>query len=91
MLMACASSGLSRIGRERRRYCAGFVSGVEEAVRLLRMDDQTGNSTYSQNAAILHVDLAGQSGVQLYGNHWNLADESHSGDGIAVSPDGETW
>ena len=41
MLMACASSGLSRIGRERRRYCAGFVSGVEEAVRLLRMDDQT--------------------------------------------------
>ena len=35
MLLACASSRLSRIGRERRRYCAGFVSGVEEAVRLL--------------------------------------------------------
>ena len=35
LLMACASSRLSSIGRERRRYCAGFVSGVEEAERVL--------------------------------------------------------
>ncbi len=34
LLRACASSRLSRVGRERRRYCAGFVSGVEEASRL---------------------------------------------------------
>jgi hypothetical protein len=41
MLLACASSRLSRVGRERRRYCAGFVSGVEEAVRLMQMDGPT--------------------------------------------------
>lgn len=41
MLMACASSRLSRVGRERRRYCAGFVSGVEEAVRMLHLGGQT--------------------------------------------------
>jgi hypothetical protein len=36
LLEACASSALTRTGRERRRYCAGFVSGVEEAVRILQ-------------------------------------------------------
>ncbi len=30
---ACASSAITRTGRERRRYCRGFVSGVEEALR----------------------------------------------------------
>jgi len=35
LLNACASSRMTATGRERRRYCAGFVSGVEEAVRLL--------------------------------------------------------
>lgn len=34
LLKACASSPLTAGGRERRRYCAGFVSGVEEAMRL---------------------------------------------------------
>ena len=34
LLKACTSSRLTAGGRERRRYCAGFVSGVEEAVRL---------------------------------------------------------
>jgi hypothetical protein len=37
LLRTCASSRLTASGRERRRYCAGFVSGVEEAVRLLGM------------------------------------------------------
>jgi len=36
LLEACASSSMTRTGRERRRYCAGFVSGVEEAVRILQ-------------------------------------------------------
>jgi len=36
LLEACASSALTQTGRERRRYCAGFVSGVEEAVRILQ-------------------------------------------------------
>jgi len=36
LLEACASSSMTRTGRERRTYCAGFVSGVEEAVRVLQ-------------------------------------------------------
>jgi hypothetical protein len=31
---ACASSKLTAKGRERRQYCAGFISGVEEALRI---------------------------------------------------------
>ena len=42
LLRACASSRLTASGRERRRYCAGFVSGVEEAVRLLGMGQAAG-------------------------------------------------
>lgn len=36
LLKACASSSLTSIGRERQRYCHGFISGVEETERLLR-------------------------------------------------------
>ena len=42
LLRACASSRLTSTGRERRRYCAGFVSGVEEAIRLLGPAGQSG-------------------------------------------------
>lgn len=35
LLIHCASSSLTDRGRRRQRYCAGFVSGIEEAVRLL--------------------------------------------------------
>jgi len=38
LLRICAASRLSATGRERRRYCAGFVSGVEEALRLLQRE-----------------------------------------------------
>lgn len=38
LLYTCASSRLTGTGRERRRYCAGFVSGVEEAERVLHPD-----------------------------------------------------
>ena len=34
LLLACASSKLTTRGRERLRYCYGFVSGVEEGIRL---------------------------------------------------------
>jgi hypothetical protein len=37
LLNACASSRLTSVGRERRRYCAGFVGGVEETIRLLHL------------------------------------------------------
>lgn len=39
LLTACASSSLTVTGRLRQRYCRGFVSGVEEAVRLLQLRD----------------------------------------------------
>ena len=45
LLRACASSRLTSTGRERRRYCAGFVSGVEEAIRLLGPGGQKGICT----------------------------------------------
>lgn len=35
LIYTCAASSLTSRGRERRRYCFGFVSGVEEALRLL--------------------------------------------------------
>ena len=31
----CSSSSMTDLGRTRQRYCWGFVSGVEESVRLL--------------------------------------------------------
>ena len=41
LLVACASSSLTAIGRLRKRYCLGFVSGVEEAARLQQLRDPT--------------------------------------------------
>lgn len=41
LLLACASSSLTATGRLRKRYCLGFVSGVEEAVRLQQLRDPT--------------------------------------------------
>jgi hypothetical protein len=34
LMTTCASSSLTATGRTRRRYCDGFVSGVEEGMRL---------------------------------------------------------
>jgi hypothetical protein len=67
----------------------------------LRMDDTLGNETYSQNEAILHVNLTGKTGVTLTLDHWSLADETstlpssfvgrYKGDGISLSVDGQNW
>jgi hypothetical protein len=35
LLLACSSSTLTSTGRQRQRYCYGFVSGVEESLRLV--------------------------------------------------------
>jgi len=43
LLHYCASSALSASGRNRRNYCSGFVSGVEESVRLLDTDGRAGD------------------------------------------------
>ena len=34
LLTYCSSSSLTDLGRQRQRYCWGFISGVEEAIRL---------------------------------------------------------
>jgi hypothetical protein len=67
----------------------------------LRMDDSVGNGTYSLNEAILHVDLTGQTNVNLSLDHYSIYDENHTiptnftghykGDGIAISIDGLNW
>jgi hypothetical protein len=67
----------------------------------LRMDDSVGNGTYSLNEAILHVDLTGQTNVNLSLDHYSIYDENHTlaanftghanGDGIAISIDGTNW
>lgn len=43
LLLTCNASAITNRGRENRRYCSGFISGVEELARLLR-DDTTGGS-----------------------------------------------
>lgn len=34
LLVACTSSSLTGLGRSKQRFCQGFISGVEEGVRL---------------------------------------------------------
>lgn len=83
------------------QYYSDNEGRIEVVNSRLRGDDQTGNDTYSLNEAILHLDLAGQSDVQLRVDHWVLSDEEHTlpvtftghhnGDGGAMSADGITW
>jgi hypothetical protein len=42
LLTYCASSSITDRGRQRQRYCAGFVSGVEESLRLLQVPGDQG-------------------------------------------------
>ena len=37
LMVLCASSSLTAKGRLRRRYCDGFVSGIEEGLRVYRL------------------------------------------------------
>lgn len=59
----------------------------------LLLDDETNNSTYSHAAAILALDLAGQTQVDL--SFWwrDFGDELHTGeDGVFISDDGgQSW
>ena len=34
LMMACASSKMTSTGRQRKKYCSGFISGVEETARI---------------------------------------------------------
>lgn len=59
LLYACNASAITAVGRERRRYCAGFISGVEEAARLLpnRLGD-SGSSSICLPANVSSRQLA---------------------------------
>jgi len=36
----CAASVMTNIGRQRQRYCDGFLSGIEEGVRVLGLNSK---------------------------------------------------
>ncbi len=56
----------------------------------LTMDDTVNGSAYSQNEAWLHLDLSGESQVDLAFEWKEFGDETHSQDGIYFSDDGGT-
>ena len=82
-------------------YYSDNEGRIEVVGGRLRMDDTVGNSTFSLNEAILHVDLSGKTNVMLTLDHTSIYDESHplpgsfvdryKGDGIALSVDGQHW
>jgi len=88
-------------GADGWEYYSNNEGRIEVVGGRLRMDDTLGNSTYSQNEAILHVDLTGKTSVTLTLDHTSIFDEVHTlptsfvghykGDGIALSVDGQHW
>jgi len=88
-------------GAEGWEYYSDNEGRIEVVGGRLRMDDILGNSTYSQNEAILHVNLTGKTNVTLTLDHTSIYDEVHTlptsfvghykGDGIALSVDGQNW
>ncbi|MDT8299959.1 MAG: choice-of-anchor D domain-containing protein [Sedimentisphaerales bacterium] len=82
-------------------YYSDNEGRIEVVSGRLQMDDTAGNTIYSSNEAILHVDLTGKTDVTLTLDHWSLADENDAlpdsfaghfkGDGIALSVDGQNW
>ena len=75
LLYACNSSSITQVGRERRRYGAGFISGVEEAARLLQA-----RRGYAGSASIcLPVDLSSRRLADIFtryaGQHESMLEE----------------
>ncbi len=62
LLYACNSSAITQVGRERRRYCAGFISGVEEAARLL----QVGQAADGTGRICLPIDVSSRRLADVY-------------------------
>ena len=73
LLVLCASSSLTAKGRLRRRYCDGFVSGIEEGLRVysLQFPSQMSNTvcvpegTSSRAMSEAFVKYASKKGVAL--------------------------
>jgi hypothetical protein len=84
LLQACASSAMTNKGRGRRRYCQGFVSGVEEAMRLAQGSASSGAALRlcvpagisSREFAETYLRFAGRRGVDLQQAAASLAIEA---------------
>lgn len=74
---------------------------IEVVDRALRLDDRKGNRVYSQNRAVLHVDLRSALNPVLRFKARENSDETDllpetfttaaEGDGVAISADGVDW
>jgi hypothetical protein len=75
LLYACNASAITQVGRERRRYCAGFISGVEEAARLFPNSLGDGGSS----TICLPADVSSRQLADLYtryaGQHKSLLEQ----------------
>jgi len=66
LLNACASSTMTNRGRKSRKFCEGFISGVEETLRLQSMKQPSNDSTLlcvhkgksASNFADMYIDYA---------------------------------
>lgn len=73
LMLTCASSSLTATGRTRRRYCDGFVSGVEEGMRLFLLRHSINSvpavcvptGTTSRALTNAFVNYASSKGVNL--------------------------
>ncbi len=73
LLTYCASSSLTDLGRTRQRYCWGFISGVEESMRLPQyalLQSTTSaicvpKGVSSRNLAKAYTKYAGKKGSDL--------------------------
>jgi hypothetical protein len=69
----CASSSLTGKGRLRRRYCEGFISGVEEGLRISQLQNASAapalmcvpNGTSSRQMSEVFIRYASRKGVVL--------------------------
>jgi hypothetical protein len=73
LLTYCSSSSLTDLGRTRQRYCWGFISGVEETIRLpLYSSRQPGElricapkGLTSRELAKVYIQYTGRRGANL--------------------------
>ena len=72
LLRYCSSSSMSAVGRQRQRYCWGFISGVEETIRLtLNTSGQSAakicvpKGISSRNMARAYIRYAGRRDTNL--------------------------
>ena len=73
LLTYCLSSSLTDTGRQRQRYCWGFIGGVEEAIRVtqhasgqsLELKACPPDGVSSRVMAKAYIDYAGRRGSDL--------------------------